>query len=157
MAEEMGGPYVSIAAFCQTALTESTRQLSIIRILDQVTIQIPKLPPGAKLPAGVTLPVPPAQITMVIVLKSGLYKGKATIKMQPRSPTGKDLPVAQFPTLLEGEERGIQVVMPMAIVFQEEGVYWFDVGLENPPMLLTRVPLRVMHYEVPIQQMEIPS
>lgn len=152
MPEEMGGPYVSAAVFCHTALLETSRQLSIIRILDQLTIQVPKFPPGFSLPEGVSLPVPAAQITMVIVIKSGVYKGKATIKMQPKSPTGKDLPVAQFPTLLEGGERGIQVIMPMAIVFQEEGVYWFEVGLDNPPLVLTKVPLTVMHHEVPIQQ-----
>jgi hypothetical protein len=152
MPEEMGGPFVQIAAFCQTALQEGTRQLSIIRIVDRVTIAVPKFPAGIKLPEGVVLPVPPYQITLVIVLKSGSYKGKGTITIQPKSPTGQALPPAQFPALFEGEERGVQVIMPMAIVFQEEGPYWFEVGLREPAMLLTKVPLRVMHQEVPIQQ-----
>lgn len=149
MPEETGGPYVSVAAFCQTALLESTHQLSMIRIVDQLTIQVPKFPPGFTLPQGITVPVPTAQITMVIVLKSGIYEGKATIKMQPKSPTGKDLLLAQFPTLLQGREQGIQVIMPMAIVFQEEGVYWFEITLDD--LLLTKVPLRIMHTEVPVK------
>jgi hypothetical protein len=155
MPEEMGGPYISVAAFCQTALAEASRQLSIIRILDQIVIQVPKFPAGVNLPKGFSLPIAAAQITMVIVLKSGVYKGKAIIKVRPISPNGKELPAAQFPTLLEGEERGLQIVMPMTIVFEEEGVYWFEVGLDNPPRLLTKVPLRIMHNEVPVKQMGV--
>jgi hypothetical protein len=73
--------------------------------------------------------------------------------MQPISPSGKPLPAAEFSALLEGEERGIQVIIPMQLVFDEEGVYWFEIGLENPKVLLTKVPLRIMHNEVPVKQM----
>jgi hypothetical protein len=152
MLEEMGGPYVEIAAFCHTALMEANGQLSVVRVIDRLSVPIPKLPPGATLPPGVSLPVPPAQITLVIVLKSGFYKGKGTIRIQPKSPTGQDLPLAQFPAFFEGDERGVQIILPMAIVLQEEGLYWFEVGLENPAMVLTKVPLRVIHQEVQIQQ-----
>jgi len=151
--EQIGGPFVQIAAFCQAPLQEGTRQLSIIRIIDRIDVPIPKFPAAMKLPEGVAMPVPPYQITLVIVLKSGIYKGKGTITIQPKSPTGKALPVAQFPALFEGEERGVQIIMPMAIVFQEEGPYWFEIGLREPGIILTKVPLRVMHQEVQIQQM----
>jgi hypothetical protein len=152
MSEELGGPFVQVAAFCQTALQESNHQLSIVRIMDMVTVQVPKFPPGAQLPAGVSIPIPPVQITLVLVLKSGFYKGKATILIRPKSPTGKELPIAQFPVLFEGEERGIQAILPMAIILQEEGPYWFEVALQNPAMVLTKVPLRVMQQETPVRQ-----
>jgi hypothetical protein len=157
--EEMGGPFIEVAAFCQTAIQEEgSRQLSIIRVTDFVTVPIPKLPAGMKLPEGVALPVPPYQITLALIIKSGIYKGKGTITVQPKSPTGVALPTAQVPALFEGAERGVQLIMPMAVVFQEEGPYWFEIGLrEVPAMVLTKVPLRVMHQEVQIQQLGTPS
>jgi hypothetical protein len=151
MADEIGGPYITLASFCQAAITEANqlRQLTVVRILDQIIIPIPKLPPGM----NVSFPTPPAQVTLALVIKSGVLKGKVLIKMQPISPSGKPLPAAEFSALLEGEERGIQVIIPMQLVFDEEGVYWFEIGLENPKVLLTKVPLRIMHNEVPVKQM----
>jgi hypothetical protein len=158
--EETGGPFVQVATFCHTALLEqNSQQLTIVRLIDRQPVQIPKLPANFKmnLPEGTSLPVPPTQVTLVLVLKSGFYKGRATISISPKSPTGKSLPVASFPVLFEGDERGVQIIMPMAIVLQEEGLYWFEVGVGNPPMLLTKVPLRTLHQEVQIQPLGSPT
>jgi hypothetical protein len=148
MPEELGGPYVQIAAFCQTALAEgpgagAAGAVSIIRILDRIGVPEPREgTPGSLV-----------QVTLVIILKSGFFKGRATVTIRPRTPGEQKLPPIQLPFLFEGEERGVQVVLPMAIMLQEEGLYWFEVSLEDSgtAQLMTQVPLRVL-FQAPMQQ-----
>lgn len=134
MAEELGGPFVQIAAFCQTGLVETGGQLSVIRIIDRVPV--PVLP-------GEQAPQVPLQLTLAVVLKSGFFNGKGTITIRPKTPSGADLPPAQFPALFEGNERGVQILLPLAMMLPEEGLYWFEVLVND--VLLTKIALRVMH------------
>ena len=137
MAEQSFRPYVQVAAICQTALQEPTGFLSLIRLIDRLPV------------AGTTdemQPQPLNQLVLVIVLKSGAMKGKYNIKVVPETPSGKRLPGPQLGVLFEGDERGVAAILPLGIVAEEEGLYWFDVMLEQD--LLTRIPLRVMYQKM---------
>jgi hypothetical protein len=130
-------PFVQVAAICQSPLQEATGHLSLIRLMDRVPI------------AGITdemQPQPLNQLAIVVVLKSGEMKGKYNIKIVPVTPSGKRLAGPQLTALFEGEERGVAIVLPVALVAEEEGLYWFDVMLEQE--LLTRIPLRVMYQKM---------
>ncbi len=132
----IGGPYVQIAAFCHTALIENTGALSIIRITDRVGV------------AGFTPEMAPTtvQVTLVVVLKSGFLRNQAKIIVRGITPSGVILPNIAFPALFEGEERGVQLIMPMGFVVQEQGLYWFEVLVEE--QALTRIPLRILYQQV---------
>lgn len=145
MPQEMGGPYVQLAAFCQTALIEPGGNLSIIRVIDRLPLFIPPTPDGSP-----PQPPPIAQVTLVVVLKAGFFKGKGTVTIRPTSETGSQIPAAQFPVFFEGDEKGVQIVIPMAMGL-EEGLYWFEVTFEQ--VMLTKIPLRIMHQEGPKLQM----
>jgi hypothetical protein len=138
MSEKPMRPFVQIATICQAPLLEAnTQSLSLIRITDRVPVQ------------GVTdemRPQPLQQFALVVILKSGEMKGKYHLKIIPETPSGKRLQPFVNTVLFEGDERGVAIVMPVPLVAEEEGLYWFDVLIEDD--LLTRIPLRVMYQKI---------
>ena len=62
-------PWVQLAAFCQTAIQENNGTLSIIRMLDRITVP-------AQLASAQAVTIP---ITMVVIFKSGFMRGSAKI------------------------------------------------------------------------------
>ncbi len=131
-------PWVQIAAFCQTAIQEVNGSLSLIRIVDRFAVagQTPEMPPTN------------VQLTLVVILKSGFMRSRATITIRPNTPLGTSLPSVELPALFEGDDRGVAVVMPMGMLVKDEGVYWFDVLVDNE--LFSRIPLRVMYQRIVI-------
>lgn len=130
-------PYVQVAAICQSPLQEANGFLSIIRLMDRVPIH------------GITdemQPQPLNQLFMVIVLKSGEMKGKFKVKISTETPSRKVLPGPELSVFFEGDERGVAAILPVGIIAEEEGLYWFDVKLEED--LLTRIPLRLMYQKL---------
>ena len=71
---------------------------------------------------------------------------KALLKIQPTAPSGKELPPLEFSVLFEGDERGLNLVFPVQMLLEEEGLYWFDVTVDDQP--LTRIPLRLLYQRV---------
>jgi hypothetical protein len=140
-------PFVQIAAICGAPLQETNGSLSLIRITDRVSL------------VGITdemKPQPLQQFALVVILKSGAVKGKYHMKILPESPSGKRLGEVKMSVLFEGDERGVQTIMPLPLVADEEGLYWFDVLIEEE--LLTRIPLRVMYQKIqPIPAMGFPT
>jgi hypothetical protein len=132
-----GGPYVQVAAICMTPLIEQQGLLSVIRIQDRIQL------------AGLTenmQPQPLNSLTLVVALKSGEMTGKFALNIVPITPSGKRLPGPSMSILFEGQERGTVMMAPLMVVAEEEGLYWFEVTLED--MILTRIPLRVMYQKM---------
>ena len=129
-------PWVQLAAFCQTAITENNGALSVIRITDRTGV------------VGVTPEMPPTniQLTMVVIFKSDLMVGQYRIGIRSTSPSGQVTAGPEFPALFEGGDRGVQLVLPTGILAAEQGLYWFDVLIDDE--LFTRIPLRVMYQKI---------
>ena len=126
--------YLQMALFCEKVLKEADNVLSVIRIVDRFTVP------------GVTPEMPPQPLAFMIVIsfKSGFMRGKQVIAIRPKSPTGDDLPAMEFPVLFEGDDdRGLAMAFPIQWVPPEEGLYWWDVYLNQE--LVTRMPLRVVY------------
>jgi hypothetical protein len=135
--ESISGPFVSVACICQTPLQEAMGNLSIIRIMDRVGI------------AGVTAtmqPQPLQNLVLVVILRSGVLREHHKVKIVPIGPGEKPLPANEMSVLFEGDDRGPALILPLSIVATEEGLYWFDVYLEE--QLLTRIPLRVIYQQI---------
>src|SRR5579859_3245904 len=131
MPQEFSGPHVSVACVCQVAMQEASGVLSIIRLTDRIQV------------LGVTpqmQPQPLQNLALVIVLRSGSLRESHSVKIVPLSPSMKELPSAESSVLFEGDDRGPAIITPVSLVATEEGLYWFDVYLEQ--QLLTRIPLR---------------
>jgi hypothetical protein len=141
-----GGPYVQVAAICQTSIVDNTGALSVIRFQDRISVM------------GITeqmKPQPLQNYQLVVVLKAGEMRGKATLRITPTTPSGSTLPYAESPMLFEGEERGVALITPLGVVVEEEGLHWLELTVDGA--LLTRVPFRIMYQRIPIPPgMQIP-
>lgn len=133
-------PWVQVATFCETAIIGNDSSLSIIRILDRIGI------------AGMTAEMQPQplQLKMAIVLKSDEMRGQYQVRIRCTSPRGAITDGPEIPFLFEGEDRGVQVVLPAAVLATEAGLYWFDLMIEDE--ILTRVPMRVLYQRINPQQ-----
>ncbi len=129
-------PWVQVAAICHTGLIENTGQLSVIRITDRVAV------------AGTTpeMQPQPLQLTMIVLLKSGDMHGQYNVRIRCNSPQGKETMGPGIMFFFEGGDRGVQTILPLAMVATEQGTYWFDVMLEEE--VLTRVPLTVLYQRI---------
>jgi len=136
-AQTLSGPYVQVAAICTTPLIEQQGLLSVIRIQDRVQL------------AGITeqmQPQPLNNLWLTIVLKSGEMIGNYSLYITVVSPSGNRTDGPNFNVLFEGQERGTVLGFPLPFIVQEQGLYWFEIKLEE--VVLTKIPLRVMYQKI---------
>ena len=133
--QKVNRPYLQIALFCEKVLREQDGVLSLVRVIDRL------------FRSGLDREMQPFthQFFAVVTFKSGFMKGKMRIRLSPKSPTGEQLPELEFPVLFESDDRGAGVVVVLNFTFQQEGLYWFDVYLEDE--LVTRMPMRVVYQQ----------
>lgn len=119
--------------FCERPLIEQDGVMSAIRIFDKIFV--PKLeqdePPQSIVP-----------LTLLLMFKGGGYKGPAKVRVVPKRPSGMVRPeFEQDIQLPEQQNGGANVIANVAFAPAEEGVYWFDVFVNDE--LITRIPLEV--------------
>jgi hypothetical protein len=129
-------PYLAMAVFCEKVLQEKDGVLSLIRVVDQINC------------AGRSEQMPPTPIQLVAVLafKAGFLRGKYMIKLRPKPPSREAMSTNEFPAFFEGEDRGVNIIVNYGFVTQEEGIYWFDVLVEEE--LITSISLRILYQRV---------
>ncbi len=130
-------PFLHVATFCEKVLHEGDGVNSLIRMVDRFNVQ------------GISDEMQPValQFMLYVSFKSGFMRGKQKISIRPKSPKGEDLPSMDIPVLFEGDDdRGPALQIPIGWVVQEEGLYWWDLYLNDE--LVTRMPLRVDYQRV---------
>lgn len=133
------GPYLQYAVLCERVLREADDVLSLIRIVDLVTVTV--VTPAPTSP-GLVLPAPLVALTLAIGLKSGDYTGAVPVRVRLEAPSRLNWPDFETYAELRGQERGAAVVLPLQFPAQDEGIYWFAVEVDGE--LVTRVPLRIV-------------
>lgn len=135
--KEIFKAHLSMAVFCEKVLRESDNVLSVIRVIDRFNV----FGPTPALTQPQLLP-----FTVLISFKSGILRGKQLLEIRPISPSGSDMQRLSFPMLFEGDdERGNALIAQMSLSFSEEGLYWFDVYLNEESV--TRMPLRITYQQ----------
>lgn len=134
--EVPSGPHVQIAALCESVLQETNGILSLIRVVDRITINAT---PGAPM----SMPRASIALKAVIALKADTARGRALVGLRPQRPSGINLDAIYSPVLFEGEDRGVNVIIDLRMDVDEEGLYWFDVFIED--RVITRMPLRIVY------------
>lgn len=121
-------------------LTEQDGVLSLVRLVDRIIHS--SIGPGAP----DEMPPIPVNLTLAVVLKSGAARGRYMVGISVEGPSGQTVgePVT-LPVLLEGEDRGVNLLVQVGLQAEHEGLYWFDVRFGSDGVLLTRVPLRVIY------------
>src|SRR5260370_42592485 len=134
------GPYLMAALICEKVLQEKDETVSIIRMIDSITLT------AQASHSPESLPPLPVSLCAFISFKAGSARGRHIVKWVTETPSGLKLPEQLLPVLFEGEDRGVNLILGINIVVDQEGVYWFDVLLEN--VLLTRIPLRILYQRI---------
>jgi len=135
-----GGPYIQVAALCEKVLQEGDGVLSLIRIVDTINQEVQvKGAPSAE--AFKVVPPLVCPLTLILALKAGEAKGSHQVKIIPVLPTGETKAPFVRTLHFEGEEKGANLILNLVFEFPYEGLYWFEVYLNED--LLTRLPLRV--------------
>lgn len=132
------GPFLTAALFCERVLEERDGVLTLVRIVDRFIQRAAGPSPPPEMPSF------PINVTVFISVKSGAARGRHTITVRPEDPSGLQLEAVQLPVLFEGEDRGSNLVLNVGFQAEHEGLYWFDVLLDEKA-LLTRMPLRVVY------------
>lgn len=131
------GPYLQAAFFCEKVLSETDGVLSLIRVVDRVTQSVAS-PTAPDVMEPFYYP-----LTGVIMLKSGPARGTFQVRVDVEPPSGLRKTGPSFTVLLEGEDRGANLILNMNVQFAEQGLYWFDVYFDDT--LITRMPFRVVY------------
>jgi hypothetical protein len=127
-------PILLATLFCESVLEEANRTLSVIRIMDRVTVQIPAdFPEGAK---------PLVHISGLIALRSGDFIGDAILEIFMNTPSGTRQRVQEFRLPLPGGHQGMNLKMDIKLGLESEGIYWFDVLVNQEHR--SRMPLEVV-------------
>lgn len=126
-----------MAVLCEKVLSEQDGVLSIIRVIDRMTIATT----GPDVPEE----MPPTQLALnaVVSFKSGTARGRYTIKLRPEDPSGMQLPALEMPVHFEGADRGANMIVTFNFRAEHEGLYWIDVLFQDE--VITRMPLRVIY------------
>jgi hypothetical protein len=132
------GPYLSAALVCEKVLEERNGVKSVIRIIDRVTHQaVGPNPPQEMVPFDY-------EMAMLIRFKSGRARGTYPLEIQLIKPSGESAPPMRRNILFEGEDdRGLDIVVNMKLKFDQIGIYWFNIDLNN--VNITRLPFRVVY------------
>lgn len=141
MPEESGGPYLNMAVLCEKVLREQDGIISVIRVVDRLTITPPPDAPEQMPPTSLNL-------MLAVVLRAGVMQGQMNVGLSLTTPAGIDNQIGSIPVLLEGQDRGVNLVTNLNLIVGEQGLYWISVYLER--QLLTRVPLRILYQRIGI-------
>lgn len=131
------GPYLLAAALCQRAQQDQYGALNIINVLEQLYVSAddPNAPE--------IMPTFRFQANLIIALASGTLIGERTLTVVPVEPAGERLePVSQV-VEFKGEDHRVTMISNLSMDITQEGVYWFDVLLDDQPV--TRIPLRIRY------------
>jgi len=138
MTTEDNGPYLQVAVICEKTLEEKDGVISIIRIVDRITVthMTPDSPEK--------MPEIPISYTLVISLNSGGFKGKKELRIVLKEPNGKEREgrkIFYLPITFEGDGKGNNVILNNVMQTKGEGVYWFEIFLDDN--FYAKTPLRI--------------
>jgi hypothetical protein len=127
-------PCLLASIICEKVLLEKDEVLTPVRIVDTVTFAAgTEIEPGKVFELGLTL---------LLMFKSGEARGERQLRLALVNPSGtrEDVGASQI-SFLDPPEGGQNIRIAVRLKWEKEGLYWFEVFLEETPM--ARVPLRV--------------
>ena len=140
-------PLLAAALFCEKVLEDKDNVMTLVRIVDKVLVQKQQvnmpMPPTGQQPIMMTTVGSSPILTALLAFKSGNAKGKYLLQIIMVSPSGKRKQVAELPITFLGNEQGVNVRAMMGIQLDEEGLFWYEVRIDD--RMLTRMPLRISY------------
>ena len=125
-------PYVQAALFCQRMLDHPDKSISLIEIDSEVQAES----------AGDTRWI---SIQMYLEVRSGDMTGEHELTVIPIDPDGEVINEGDmsFPVAWQGGWSGSKIHVDFAFEPNKEGIYLFNIYLDDEEEPLTRMPLKV--------------
>lgn len=133
-------PLLKAAVICENVITSKDGVLSLINIVDRrmITASGEGAPPQ--------MPPQEWEFNLVLMFTSGGYVGKARVAIAVQGPDGLRKPIHSVEPFFEGFDRGHNLIIGMRFGFEHEGLYWFEVYVNEQP--LTRIPCRIIYNRI---------
>ena len=129
-------PMLAMAVVCEKVLKEDDSVFSAIRIID--IVKVPK-EAIATIPKDGILGLP---YVIVAIFKSNGFKGDKHLRIDLITPSKRRHPVFGSKLTFTGvPETGANIALPVYLKLDAEGLYWFDVFLDNKRF--AHIPLRL--------------
>jgi hypothetical protein len=137
--KKLGGPYLAAAVFCTSSIEDKQdNTISIIRIIDQVIIEIQSAPPDFPSKEN-RLAVP---VHAVLAFRTGGSPGKHTVRLLMESPSGKTQEFSSQELILSPEPHGgFNWRVNGVIHAYQGGLFWLHVFMDGKR--IARMPLQV--------------
>ena len=134
------GPFLNVACFCESVIEGKDGVLSLIRVIDTLTHTSRGISPPEDMPqVG-------ASFKLVVILKAGNARGRFALRIIPEKPSGIKDAAVELPVHLEGEDKGQNIVSNFQYTFDQEGLYWFHILLDED--FLTKISFRVRYIRI---------
>jgi hypothetical protein len=133
--EQPLAPSLRIAALCERVLQEKDGALSLIRIIDRLTITVE----GTDVPKE----LPPGNFAFTAVMSwiNGLGNYEAKIHVDFPDADSFDSPTIPF--YLDSLDKIQNVIIRLVIPLKRQGIYWFNFMLGDE--VKSKLPLRVIY------------
>jgi hypothetical protein len=131
-------PFLAAAFLCERVLIEKDDVLTIVRIVDTLTVSIPaNIPPGTK---------PVIQMTGLVSFKKaapGVEAERHTAELRVRLPSDKDQPTSTMDFVFKPDDvAGANLIVNMQLAVEEFGLYRLAVLLDGE--LMTQIPFKLL-------------
>jgi len=132
------GPHLLTAVVCERVLVEKDGVKTAVRMVDRFTRTIMSSAPGLD-----TIPPMTKQLTLLVRFKKGKSGSKHDLKLAMINPDGNSAGSLSNTIVFEGgADRGVDMVLNLDVRFDQDGVYWIDLYLDE--IRVTRIPMRAI-------------
>ncbi len=132
-----GGPWIVMAVFCEQVIEDKQGVLTIVRVIDQVNVEVSGTEAPERMPPGAI------RLTFVITVKAGDSHGRFEIETEVEEPSGITKPISSHSVTIPAAHYGANLINRITLGVQHEGVYWFNVKTDG--RVLTRAPLEIRY------------
>ena len=159
-------PVLLVACLCDNVIIEKDGTVSVIRMVDSVTLMIPKpdampedfvksFPP--EVAAKLMTAAPLIQLKLLICVKAGEYSGTVSLKTRLITTSGK---VRDFQPIGESVElkepnAGLNAIMDLRLLVRRVGLCWIEVFVNEE--IRSRIPLLIQLGEGSAPLPELPE
>jgi hypothetical protein len=132
------GPFLTAALFCEDLSHDDEGVLTIHRVVESLTFEIP-----ADAPADSLSPEIPFthQLGFYLVFKTDRGDGKHHVKLVCEHPDKTESVVFDAPLVAQPMHNGCSLALQLNMEFHRAGIRWYRVELDGKPV--TKVPLLV--------------
>ena len=140
------GPHLIAALVCERVLIEKDNVVSIIRVIDRITVT------AAGPNAPDVMPELPLNHTLFLSFKSGTAQGPVPVKVTMTLPSGIEHsnPLFEGTIHFEGGTKGHNHVTLIQGTLKDPGPYWLNIFVADD--LVTRTPLEVVYTTSKVSQ-----